>query len=277
MLRGILVRERERVIDLFRHWEGVGEGGRISAEHFKAGLYVLGHKVPLREVNELYNAMGVADGELLKFSELRRQLRVVANRGTSAYLRAATKQGLELEATQPRGSVMSGVADKLETTPAPTPQENILAALLLANTTHSMPPPSPSLSPGGARPTGDSQPGGLDAQLTRSGSQRGGLMGGMEMSSHYSDGVVGLGADASQARDRALAAANDAALGAARVSNTLLSGEMWLQQWSRSHYSALLPEFPKVGALPGGHDHVRHVCRLVAYLRPPRCWPMAGD
>ena len=206
MLRGILVRERERVIDLFRHWEGVGEGGRISAEHFKAGLYVLGHKVPLREVNELYNAMGVADGELLKFSELRRQLRVVANRGTSAYLRAATKQGLELEATQPRGSVMSGVADKLETTPAPTPQENILAALLLANTTHSMPPPSPSLSPGGARPTGDSQPGGLDAQLTRSGSQRGGLMGGMEMSSHYSDGVVGLGADASQARG-ALAAA----------------------------------------------------------------------
>ena len=72
------------------------------------------------------------------------------------------------------------------------------------------------------------------------------------MTSHYSDGVDGLGADASQARDRALAAANDAALGAARVSNTLLSGEMWLQQWSRSHYSALLPEFRKWELYPEG-------------------------
>ena len=63
---------------------------------------------------------------------------------------------------------------------------------------------------------------------------------------------VGLGADASQARDRALAAANDAALGAARVSNTLLSGEMWLQQWSRGHYSALLPELRRWEVYPEG-------------------------
>ena len=56
------------------------------------GLYVLGHRVSRHDVDDLYSAMGVADGGLLRFSELRRQLRVVANRGNSAYLRAATKQ-----------------------------------------------------------------------------------------------------------------------------------------------------------------------------------------
>ena len=53
---------------------------------------------------------GVAELVSERFAELRRQLRVVANRGTSAYLRAATMQGRELEATQPRGALTSGVS-----------------------------------------------------------------------------------------------------------------------------------------------------------------------
>lgn len=253
LLRGILVRERERVIDLFRHWEGVGEGGKISSEHFKAGLYVLGHRVSKGDVSELYSAMGVADGAMLRFGELRRQLRVVANRGTSAYLRAATKQGLELEASQPRGSLASGVGERLEATSAPTPQENILAALGLASTTHSHLPPSPPLSPGRTSSVAGANLG-MDPALTTSsrGSIKGGLMGGMTASSHYSDGVVGLGADASMAKDRALEAAAAAAKQATHMPNTLLNGEMWLQQWARSHYSALLPELRKWELYPDG-------------------------
>ena len=135
-------------------------------------------------------------GEALRFAELRRQLRVVAHRGESAYLRAATKQGLELESTQPRGSLMSGVADKIDQTPLATPHENILAALGLANSTRkSFSAPSPG--------SGDTPvPGHGD-------SQRGGLMGGMMLSSHYSEGVVGLGADAASGKERALIAAAD--------------------------------------------------------------------
>ena len=77
-------------------------------------------------------------------------------------------------------------------------------------------------------------------------------MGGILASSHYSDGVVGLGADASQAKERALAAATQAAVHGARIPNTLLTGEMWLQQWARSHYSALLPELRKWELYPQG-------------------------
>ena len=66
-LRESLVRERGRVIDLFRHWEG-GEDGAISVEHFKAGLYVLGHRVSRSDVAVLYAAMGVAEGEALRSS-----------------------------------------------------------------------------------------------------------------------------------------------------------------------------------------------------------------
>ena len=83
-LRGILVRERERVVDLFRHWEGVGEGGRVSAEHFKAGLYVLGHRVSRGDVDDLYAAMGVEQGGMLRFAELRRQLAALAFNQTAA-------------------------------------------------------------------------------------------------------------------------------------------------------------------------------------------------
>ena len=238
-LRALLLRERDRVIDLFRHWEGVGEGGRISAEHFKAGLYVLGHRVSRSDVAVLYAAMGVAEGEALRFAELRRQLRVVAHRGESAYLRAATKQGLELESTQPRGSLMSGVADKIDQTPLATPHENILAALGLANSTRkSFSAPSPG--------SGDTPvPGHGD-------SQRGGLMGGMMLSSHYSEGVVGLGADAASGKERALIAAADAGAQAAQKSASLLASEMWIQQWARGHYSALLPELRRWEVYPEG-------------------------
>ena len=237
-LRALLLRERERVVDLFRHWEGVGEGGRISIEHFKAGLFVLGHRVAKNDVEKLYNCMGVPENGMLKFSELRRQLRVIANRGCSAYLRDATRQGLHLAATQPRGALLSGVADKLEQTPVQTPRESILAALMLASTTHG---PNTASGATGAPSCAESV---IAASPSRS-QCRGGLLGGISCSSHYSDGVVGLGADASSGKERALVAAAEAAEAGARGSQSLLNSEMWLQQWSRSHYSALLPEIRK--------------------------------
>ena len=68
------------MIDLFRHWEG-GEAGRITVDHFKAGLYILGHHTTTADVLELYAAMGVdvasAGYAALPFRELRAQLRVL--------------------------------------------------------------------------------------------------------------------------------------------------------------------------------------------------------
>ena len=117
-LRNVLLREMGRVIDLFRHWEG-GEAGRITVDHFKAGLYILGHHTTTADVLELYAAMGVdvasAGYAALPFRELRAQLRVAAQRGRSHYLRAAIRQGLQLEAAGPRGATHSGV---VPTTPA---------------------------------------------------------------------------------------------------------------------------------------------------------------
>ena len=81
---------------------------------------------------------------------------------------------------------------------------------------------------------------------------RGGLMGGIMCSSHYSDGVVGLGADAASGKERALMAAQAAGQQAAAKSASLLSSEMWLQQWARGHYSALLPELRKWELYPEG-------------------------
>lgn len=237
ILRGILLRERERVVDLFRHWEGVGEGGKISAEHFKAGLFVLGHRVPRADVDKLYSSMGVPDGSMLKFSELRRQLRVIANRSCSLYLRGATRQGLDLERSQPRGALLSGVSERLEQTPVPSVHHDLLAALTLASTTHGA---NSATTPGCA-------PSGSEAAAASPSRQhcRGGLLGGISCSSAYSDGVVGLGADASSGKERALMAATEAAEAGARGSASLLASEMWLQQWSRAHYSALLPELRK--------------------------------
>ena len=110
-LRSLLLRERQRVLDLFRHWEG-GDHDPISAEHFKAGLHVLGFSAPRAEVLSLYAAMG-AEGKALPYSELRRQLRVVAAKGLSAYLRDAARRGAALEAEMPRGATMSSVVMRI--------------------------------------------------------------------------------------------------------------------------------------------------------------------
>ena len=246
-LRGVLLRERENVIDLFRHWEGVGEGGCISMEHFKAGLAVLGHRVSKADVERLFGIMGSAETDkvMLRFTELRRQLRIIANRACSEYLRSATKQGIELKSSQPRGALMSGVAERLEQTPVPTPQMNVLAALTLASTTHGR---TSEAIGGPVTPGSESL---IAASPSRS-QCRGGLLGGISCSSHYSDGVVGLGADASSGKERALAAAMDAAAAAQRGSASLLATEMWVQQWSRAHYSVLLPELRKWELYPEG-------------------------
>ena len=81
---------------------------------------------------------------------------------------------------------------------------------------------------------------------------RGGLLGGISCSSAFSEGVIGLGADASSSKERALAAATEAAEAGARGSSSLLASEMWLQQWARGHYSALLPELRKWELYPDG-------------------------
>ena len=162
------------------------------------------------------------------------------------YIRSATKQGLELEATQPRGSLASGVAERIETSAVPTPQENILAALNLASTTGPHTPGGMSMA---GAPAGEQT---MSSALSSRRESRGGILGGISCSSHYSEGVVGLGADASGAKERALAAATEAAQAGNRTSASLLSSEMWLQQWSRGHYSALLPEMRKWELYPEG-------------------------
>ena len=174
-LRALLLRERDRVIDLFRHWEGVG-GGHIRGT-LQAGLYVLGHRVSRSDVAVLYAAR--RGGE----QALRCQLRRQPCRGTpgeSAYLRAATKQGLELESTQPRGSLM--MASRIRSTRRRSRRR----------TRASLPPLA---SPLDAKSF--ALPGGSDTPVPGRRLQRGGLIDGMMLSSHYSESVVGLGADAS--------------------------------------------------------------------------------
>jgi hypothetical protein len=77
-------------------------------------------------------------------------------------------------------------------------------------------------------------------------------MGGMSLSSYISGDMVGLGADASSGKERALVAAAEAAVQGAEKSASLLSSEMWVQQWARSHYSVLLPELRKWELCPDG-------------------------
>ena len=233
-LRTLLIRERQRMIDLFRHWEGSEADGGISAEHFKAGLFVLGYRVLRSDVDTLYAAMGVPEGGNLTFNELRRQLRVVTQKGCSAYLRSASRQGLELEAAAPRGSVVSGVA-----TLEPQPSDDVQSALLLS--------PAPNSSANVV--DGIS---GRSSIGSRSGS-RGGIQGGIACSSSVlGDDSVALGADASSGKERALAAATEAALALQHGSQSLISSEMWVQQWSRGHYSTLLPELRKWEVYPDG-------------------------
>ena len=58
----MLLRERMRVLDVFRHWEGAvdaEEEGAISVEDFKAGLRVLGLEASRRDLKQLFSAMGV--------------------------------------------------------------------------------------------------------------------------------------------------------------------------------------------------------------------------
>lgn len=235
-LRALLLRERQRIIDLFRHWEGGGEGGSITAEHFKAGLFVLGYRISRADVADLYEAMGVAPEAHLRFAELRRQLRVVTQKGCSAYLRGAAKQGLELESTSTRGELLSGVAELKEREPEPSEHDgpDLAAALMLS--------PAPvhhSLMSAASR--------------NGSSSARGGLMGGIASSrEEFGEGVVGLGADATSGKERSLAAAAEAAHQVHHGSQSLLASEMWLQQWARSHYSTLLPELRKWEIYPEG-------------------------
>ena len=59
------------------------------------------------------------------------------------------------------------------------------------------------------------------------------------------DGVVRLGAAASSAKKRALAAAVEAASATETGQVTLQAAEMVVQQWARAHYSSLLGELRK--------------------------------
>ena len=216
-VRQLLIRDRGRVLDLFRHWEGVsenGEEGVISLEHFKAGLYVLGFSVSRAELRVLFEAMGAPAGGVtpaLPFRELRRQLRVVAQRGCSSYLRDAMRQGEELEASDGRrGALTSGLQEMRARQRARrgeggvSAEEEIAAALMLSGV--STQPPSPSRA-----------------------------MGGCTLS-----------------RSRNLASADAAAAAAAAASQTVLETERAMQQWARQHYSSLLPEMRKWELRPNG-------------------------
>ena len=193
----------------------------------------MGYRVSRADVGALYAHMGCADGHNLRFVELRRQLRVVTQKGCSAYLRAAAKQGVELEAASPRGALLSGVAERAEQGGADDAASDLTAALLL----------SPSPLPASM----------VDRSTTSKASYKGGLMGGIASSrDEFGEGVVGLGADATSGKERSLAAAAEAATALTHGSQSLLASEMWLQQWARSHYSVLLPELRKWEIYPDG-------------------------
>lgn len=232
-LRVLLLRERKRVVDLFRHWEG-GEDGTISVEHFKAGLYVLGHQVTRSHVAALFRCMGAeggAEGVRLPFRELRRQLRVAAQRGQSGYLRSAARVGAALEAATPRGGLLSEM-DVSAAQLQPDPHTAELAQAL-----------------------GISSPGYSSAAVDLEAAQHLGLSSGAfaRSGTDLGGGVVGLGAFASSARDRARAAAEAAAEAAAAPGRQAVhSAEMMMQQWARTHYSSLLTEIRKWELRPGG-------------------------
>ena len=131
-LRNVLLREMGRVIDLFRHWEG-GEAGRITVDHFKAGLYILGHHTTTADVLELYAAMGVdvasAGYAALPFRELRAQLRVAAQRARRT-TSAPPPAKAAARSCGPRGATHSGVAHhagdrgRPPATPSPPPSRS---------------------------------------------------------------------------------------------------------------------------------------------------------
>jgi hypothetical protein len=235
-LRVLLLRERKRVVDLFRHWEG-GEDGAVSIEHFKAGLYVLGHQVTRSHVSALFKCMAAAppaagpESDLrLPFRELRRQLRVAAQRGSSGYLRAAARLGAALEAASPRGGLLCEL--DVSAQPQPDPLTTELSQALGFS------------SPGYSTPAVDLEAahhlGLATGAFARSGTDMGG-------------GVVGLGAFASSARDRSRAAAEVAAEAAAAPGRQAVhSAEMMMQQWARTHYSTLLTELRKWELRPDG-------------------------
>lgn len=235
-LRVLLMRERKRVVDLFRHWEG-GEDGAVSIEHFKAGLYVLGHQATRSHVSALFKCMGAVSPDSgpesdlrLPFRELRRQLRVAAQRGSSGYLRAAARLGAVLEAASPRGGLLCEL--DASALPQPDPRTMELSQALGFS------------SPGYSTPAVDletaHQFGLATGAFGRSGTDMGG-------------GVVGLGAFASSARDRSRAAAEIAAEAAATPGRQAVhSAEMMMQQWARTHYSSLLTELRKWELRPDG-------------------------
>ena len=213
LLRQLLMRERKRVLDLFRHWED-SEGGNIAVEHFKAGLHVLGHQVRREFIVQFFESMGGErpsdGGEMsISFRELHRQLRVASQRAASTYTRAAARRGVAIESSAPRGATLSDINPADLNTPVMDPTHTDMAsAMLLASPRGA--PNSPSFTVNQTNPV-------LDARV------------------------------------RAKLAAEEAAKAAQEPGKQALqSCEMMLQQWSRQHYSGLLTELRKWELRPGG-------------------------
>lgn len=301
-LRAMLLRERMRVIDLFRNWEGGGDGGvggMIGVEDFKAGLHVLGLEASRRDIRQLFYAMGAevalggsappsqqqqlssspsgassamstaskptakggagagpaADEVTISFRELRRQLRVVAQRGTSHYLRAAAQQGVQLEAASEPGALLSGVGELREQQQLQRSDASGLAGAGSGNgdgdvnaAADELAKSLALLSPGGVAEGIAAGAGAAGAWLSSASVPSLAAMSkmGMGSSSDLSgDGVVRLGAAASSAKKRALAAAVEAASATETGQVTLQTAEMGVQQWARAHYSSLLGELRK--------------------------------
>ena len=84
---------------------------------------------------------------------------------------------------------------------------------------------------------------------------------------------VVLGAEAASSRQRALQAATQAAEASRAGSASLQSNEMLLQQWARSHYSALLGELRKWEVHPNGEINFDIFAASLVSLG----FPMAGN
>ena len=274
-LRNVLLREMGRVIDLFRHWEG-GEAGRITVDHFKAGLYILGHHTTTADVLELYAAMGVdvasAGYAALPFRELRAQLRVAAQRGRSHYLRAAIRQGLQLEAAGPRGATHSGVVPTTPATEASAAGDAIAAALALSGAANCWTTPA-SAGASAAAAAVEQLRAAVSAASSASGAAAEART--LARSRDHSSGVIALGADAAAAKARGLQAAESAAANAA-ARDGVVGIEMVVQQWCRTHYSALLPELRKWELHPNGCISYKEWGDSLVSLGLPRHRQMGG-
>ena len=73
-LREILNKNAVRVIDLFRQWDGDGDG-KVSPKEFRIAIAALGYKAPRSDVDEVFAQLDADKSGEIDYNELNRALR----------------------------------------------------------------------------------------------------------------------------------------------------------------------------------------------------------